>query len=579
MTNLLGQSIGRYHILDQLGEGGMAIVYKAYDTRLDRDVAVKFIRRGAFPPDFLDHMLKRFEREAKSLAKLSHPHIVGVIDYGEHEGSPYLVMEYLPGGTLKQSVGKPIPWQEAARILLPIAQALEYAHEHNLVHRDIKPSNILLTDKGQPMLTDFGIAKILESDETATLTGTGVGIGTPEYMAPEQWTGQATKQSDIYSLGVVLYEMVTGRKPYTADTPAAILLKQANDPLPRPRAILPDLPENAERVLLKALARNPQDRYESMQQFANALESLSAKETSTGVTLASSRKRDEILTQVEPTGTASGADPGWAPTQELGRPARAEKRPARRIPWLIGIGAAILVCVLIGGIVAVTAILPMLAASPTPVPTVTPIVATPTVVLPLTPTLVPTSPPTADVVIFPTIDGKIGEGEWTSGSASSELSNGYMYTLNDDRYLYLLLDLTGDTGDDPARSSSPWGDFFYITFDIDNDSVIDNEVDLNYGLYPGSYSSMGFQYYLGSDTWTGLYDSTSNLHIGFTSSSNSHTPHRIWEFAFDLSELQARPGDSLGIGIRTWSETPSFDDYFPSYFTSDFSNLYIVYVK
>ncbi len=276
MSNLIGQSLGRYHILEQIGEGGMATVYKAFDTRLERDVAIKIIRRGAFPPDQLERILKRFEREAKSLAKLSHPNIVGVIDYGEYEDAPYLVMEYLPGGTLKQRLGKPIPWQDAVRVLIPIAQALEYAHEHNLIHRDIKPSNILLTEKGQPMLTDFGIAKILETDETATLTGTGVGVGTPEYMAPEQWTGQSTQQSDVYSLGVVFYEMITSRKPYMADTPAALLLKQANDPLPRPRAFLSDLPDEVEKVLLKVLAKKPEDRYLDMGALTIAFENLLA---------------------------------------------------------------------------------------------------------------------------------------------------------------------------------------------------------------------------------------------------------------------------------------------------------------
>jgi serine/threonine protein kinase len=225
MSNLIGQSLGRYQILEQLGEGGMATVYKAFDARLERDVAIKIIRTDQFAPAVLERILKRFEREAKALARLTHPNIVGVIDYGEHEGAPYLVMPYLPGGTLKQYLGKPMPWQDAVHILLPVAQALEYAHEHNIIHRDIKPSNILLTEKGQPMLSDFGIAKILESDETATLTGTGVGVGTPEYMAPEQWTGHAGLQSDIYSLGVVFYELITGRKPYVADTPAAIQIR------------------------------------------------------------------------------------------------------------------------------------------------------------------------------------------------------------------------------------------------------------------------------------------------------------------------------------------------------------------
>ena len=276
MANLAGQSLGRYHILEQLGEGGMATVYKAYDTRLERDVAVKIIRREAFPPEQLERILKRFERESKALARLTHPNIVPVIDYGEYEGAPYLVMPYLPGGTLKQRLGTPMPWQEAVRLLLPIAQALDYAHEQNIIHRDIKPSNILLTGRGQPMLSDFGIAKILESGDTATLTGTGVGVGTPEYMAPEQWTGGAGPQADLYSLGVVLYELVTGRKPYTADTPAAVLLKQATEPLPRPRQFVRDLPEAVEKLLLKALAKRPEDRYADMAALVNALEGLLA---------------------------------------------------------------------------------------------------------------------------------------------------------------------------------------------------------------------------------------------------------------------------------------------------------------
>jgi serine/threonine protein kinase len=270
---LIGKSIGHYHILEQLGEGGMATVYKAYDTHLERDVAVKVIRLDQFPPASLRDVLLRFEREAKSLARLTHPNIVHISDYGEQDNVPYLVMDYLPGGTLKNRLGRPMQWQDACKLLLPISQALDYAHEQNLIHRDVKPSNILLTKKGQPMLTDFGIAKILDAG-AHTLTATGVGIGTPEYMAPEQWTGNTTPQSDIYSLGVVMYEMITGRPPYTADTPAAILLKQVNEPLPRPTQYVPDLPEPVEKVLIKALAKEPANRYLTMDELSKALEGL-----------------------------------------------------------------------------------------------------------------------------------------------------------------------------------------------------------------------------------------------------------------------------------------------------------------
>ena len=277
MTNLIGQSLGRYHILEQLGEGGMAVVFKAFDMRLEAEVAVKVIRTERLVPEIAKKTLKRFEREAKSLAQLTHPNIVKVIDYGSHEGNPYLVMEYLPGGTLKSQMGgHPIPYAESARTLLPIARALEYAHSQGMIHRDIKPSNILITQSGEPMLSDFGIAKLLDPDAASDLTGTGTGIGTPEYMAPEQVTGTDVDQrADVYSLGIVLYEMVTGRKPYTADTPMAVLFKHASEPLPRPKSYVPNLPDQVERVLIKALAKRPEDRYAEMEDFVGALEKLS----------------------------------------------------------------------------------------------------------------------------------------------------------------------------------------------------------------------------------------------------------------------------------------------------------------
>jgi serine/threonine protein kinase len=276
MSKLTGQSIGRYHILEQLGEGGMAIVYKAYDTRLERNVALKVLRTDLFGAATLQQVLQRFEREAKSLAKLSHPNIVNILDYGEHEGSPFLVMEYLPGGTLKQKLGHAIPWQEAIHILIPVARGLSYAHQHGVIHRDVKPANILINENEEPVLTDFGIAKLLEGTEGHTLTGSGVGIGTPEYMAPEQGIGASTidARADIYSLGIVFYEMVTGRKPYIADTPMAVVLKQMTDPLPRPTNFVPDLPEDVERILFKALAKQPEDRYTAMSALVVAMESL-----------------------------------------------------------------------------------------------------------------------------------------------------------------------------------------------------------------------------------------------------------------------------------------------------------------
>ncbi len=400
MPSLIGQSLGRYHILEQLGEGGMATVYKAFDTRLERDVALKIIRTEQFAPAVLERILKRFEREAKALARLTHPNIIAVIDYGEHESAPYLVMPYLPGGTLKQRLGKPMPWQEAVRLLLPIAQALEYAHEHGIVHRDIKPSNILLAEKGQPMLSDFGIAKILESEETQTLTGTGVGVGTPEYMAPEQWTGQAGPRSDIYSLGVVLYELVTGRKPYVADTPAAVLLKQASEPLPRPRQYAPDLPDVVEKLLLKALAKKPEDRYPEMVGMVMALENTLAGSSQVGKsavaqtppkagrvkdTQATIEQEDTYATILqEPTHDKLPLAPVRHATASFVSPP-----PKKRtwLPWTIGLGV-VLVCAVVAILLSSSILGASLLPTRTPLPTTTPInTSTPVFTAEYSPTL------------------------------------------------------------------------------------------------------------------------------------------------------------------------------------------------
>jgi serine/threonine protein kinase len=336
MAGFIGQNLGRYQILEQLGEGGMATVYKAYDTRLEREVAIKVIRRDAFPPDQMDMLLKRFERESKSLAKLSHPNIVGVMDYGEFEGSPYLVMEYLSGGTLKERLGKPLPWRDAVQMILPIAHALEYVHDRNIINRDIKPSNVLMTDKGQPMLTDFGLVKIFGGDDEVKethLTSSGTGLGTPDYMAPEQWTGETTAQSDLYSLGVVLYEMITGYRPYTADTPAGVLLKQATEPLPLPKQYVPNLPQNVESVLLKALAKKPQDRYPDMHTYVSELQNLLAGR--------------EVLASLTNTNTLREHMTGriQKPSSEAATLVLAA-RPRRLFPILAGIGVTGLVLAL-----------------------------------------------------------------------------------------------------------------------------------------------------------------------------------------------------------------------------------------
>jgi serine/threonine protein kinase len=386
MANLIGQTVGRYHILEQLGEGGMATVYKAYDTRLERDVAVKIIRRGAFPADQADLILKRFEREAKSLGRLSHPNIVKVHDFGEYDGAPYLVLEYLSGGTLKQRLqqqaGNPMPWQDAVQLILPIARALQYAHGQGIIHRDVKPANILITLSGEPMLSDFGIAKILDNAEGVTLTGSSAAIGTPEYMAPEQWEGNVSPQSDLYSLGVVLYELVTGRKPYQADTPAAILLKQATEPLPRPIQFTPGLPGDVEKILVRALARQPEDRYPDMSSFANALERILSKreellqpiptvkvEPVFPTEMTSSTRVQELTFESRPVASAGMSAPMSTPV-----PPSPKKKIAWWI-WAIILGGVL--CIGLVGIVVAVLLLNPIAPAATPAaqnfPTSTPI--------------------------------------------------------------------------------------------------------------------------------------------------------------------------------------------------------------
>jgi len=265
----------RYRILDKLGEGGMALVYKVHDTRLNSDVAVKVIRVDNLPPRQLMRALKRFQLEAKSLGQLTHPNIVKVQEFGEHKGNPYIVMPYIPGGDLKQKiVDHPMEYREAARMLIPIARALAYAHREGVVHRDIKPANILLTDSDEPMLTDFGIAQFSE-EETLDLTGTNTIVGTPEYMSPEQAMGEDIDyRTDIYSLGVVYFEMVTGRKPFDAETPVAVMTMHSRDRLPRPRKYVSNLSDRVEKVLMKALAKNPDQRHQSADDFADALEEI-----------------------------------------------------------------------------------------------------------------------------------------------------------------------------------------------------------------------------------------------------------------------------------------------------------------
>jgi len=359
MTNLIGQSLGRYLILEQIGEGGMAFVYKARDTRLDREVAIKVIRTEKLTIETMGKTLKRFEREAKALARLTHSNIVQITDFGEHDGKPFLVMYYVSGGTLKQKLGQPIPWQEAARLLVPIARALQYAHQQGVIHRDVKPSNILIGANNDPMLTDFGIAKILlDTEETSDLTGTGMGIGTPEYMSPEQFQGLGVDaRTDVYSLGVMFYEMVTGRKPYTATTPAAILVKQATEPLPRPSTFVRGLPGSVENALVKALAKKPENRYADMGEFLRTLEAFakgnltSASDLTGTATLDDSYDAYQTYEVKEPTYSTVDQNAHQRTTTTQTQPPAPPRPTLGWLPWAAG---GLVLCVM--GVIAVAII-------------------------------------------------------------------------------------------------------------------------------------------------------------------------------------------------------------------------------
>jgi serine/threonine protein kinase len=276
--SLEGQTLGKYRVLDPLGRGGMARVYRAYHPHLDRYVAIKVLRADLVEDSAF---LARFQREARAVAALRHPNIVQVHDCDLQDDVYYMVMELLEGDTLKARLNdyrahnEQMPLGEMVRVLLDVLEGLSYAHSEGMIHRDIKPANILLTKRGQAVITDFGIAQIIGSTR---YTVSGALMGTLNYMAPEQGLeGKCDARCDIYSLGIVLYEMLTDRVPFDADTPLAILMKHLNDPLPLPRTLVPTIPEPLERVVLKSLSKAPKDRYATADEMAQALHAAAAE--------------------------------------------------------------------------------------------------------------------------------------------------------------------------------------------------------------------------------------------------------------------------------------------------------------
>lgn len=268
MTELVGQRLGQYQVIDLIAKGGMATVYRARQTSMGRDVALKVL------PAILMHddsFLERFNREVEVIARLQHPHILPVYDYGEFEGMPYIVMAYLRGGTLADRITRegPMPPAEVVRVVQQVADALDYSHSMGIIHRDFKPSNVLLDEQGNTYLSDFGLAKVTES--TVRITGTAI-LGTPTYMAPEQaGPGDLTPAADVYALGVAVFQMLTGRVPYDAPTPVGVLMAHATQPIPDIRRVRPNLPNDTQIIISKAMAKSVEQRYPSPGEMATAL--------------------------------------------------------------------------------------------------------------------------------------------------------------------------------------------------------------------------------------------------------------------------------------------------------------------
>ncbi len=341
MSFSAGENVGPYRIIEQLGQGGMASVFKAYHPALDRYVAIKVLH-PAFKED--PSFLSRFQREARVVARLEHPHIVPIYDFAEHQGQPYLVMKFIEGQTLKARLfERPLTKTEAVEIVLAIGQALAYAHAQGVLHRDIKPSNVLLGPDGGIFLADFGLARIAQSG--ASTLSKDVMLGTPQYISPEQakGTGELDEGTDIYSLGVLLYEIVVGRVPFNADTPFSIIHDHIYTPLPPPTVINPHVPPAVEQVLMKALEKSRADRFESVDQLLQAFQdAVLGGGVSQEAALPDASPPDRQTTRVsDPAPTPPGSD------IELEAPPDTpldDGKKQRRWPWVVAGIAISLIC-------------------------------------------------------------------------------------------------------------------------------------------------------------------------------------------------------------------------------------------
>ncbi|HVM70239.1 MAG TPA: protein kinase [Anaerolineales bacterium] len=389
------QKFGRYEIKAEIGRGGMATVYHAYDPRFEREVAIKVL-----PREMLHDVQfrTRFDREAKTIAMLEHPAIVPVYDFGEEEGQPYFVMRYMTGGSLADRMKNgPISIQEAARIFTRIAPALDEAHHKGIIHRDLKPGNILFDQFNEPYISDFGIAKLSEAQ--TQVTGSAI-VGTPAYMSPEQAQGENIDgRSDIYGLGVILFELLSGQQPYHGDTPMSVVVKHITDPVPHILDVKPDLPPDIEVIVEKAMAKDRNERFQNVRSLAEALstvasgkslDSFDATVITAPKTVASPRPPVQTL---QGTVIAHTPPPMTAPmgAEQLPAPAAPKKRTGL---WIgLGAGAVVLCIAAVAILLVFRKDIPFLAAL---VPTQTPL---PTRTLAPSPVIAPTD--TKLVVVQP----------------------------------------------------------------------------------------------------------------------------------------------------------------------------------
>ncbi len=357
------EKIGRYEVKAELGRGGMATVYRAWDPSFEREVAIKMLPRELLhDPQFRD----RFRREIKTIASLEHPAIVPVYDVGEEDGVPYFVMRYMPGGSLSQWIDKgKFSLEDAARIIERLSSALAYAHRHGLIHRDLKPDNILFDNNGDPFISDFGVAKI--TDSSTNMTGSGI-IGTPAYMSPEQAQGEPVDaRSDIYGLGVIIFQMLSGHQPYEATTPMGVAVKHITDPVPDILAANPELPPATGTVIKTAMAKDREQRYPTATELSRALH--------------------EAAFGPSPQGTPATVASGTAPVTTAG-PAVAPARSGGR-GVLIGILVLLVLLVIGGGAILFRNQLFAAPPAPTALPTALPV--QPTVPQPTASAALPTA--------------------------------------------------------------------------------------------------------------------------------------------------------------------------------------------